>query len=221
MGAVMITVYGAYNFPPFLKGIVRDLRVYWALEELGLPYDIHWMDTSKAEHTQNPNRLVNPFGKIPSMVDGAQRMFETGAIVLYLYENAGKAPQDAHARAELNQWCFAALNTVEPVFIDIFRWGKFWNEKPGHEWRYPELMGFADERLTDLARALGDKHYLVGNAFGPADILMTTVLDFAMHEPKIFEKHPAIAAYRERCHTRPAYQRALAKQGVGPAANAA
>jgi len=217
----MITVYGAYGFPPFLKGIVRDLRVYWALEELGLAYDIHWMDASKGEHTVAPNRLINPFGKIPSLVDGAQRMFETGAIVLYLYENAGKAPQDAHARAEVNQWCFAALNTVEPVFLDIFRWGKFWNEKPGYEWRYPELLGLADERLTDLARAMGDKHYLIGNTFGPADILMTSVLDFAQHEPKIFEKHPVIVAYRERCHARPAYQRALAKQGIGPKANAA
>jgi glutathione S-transferase len=217
----MITVYGAYNFPPFLKGIVSDLRVYWALEELGLPYDIHWMDSSKGEHRESPNRLINPFGKIPSMVDGAQRMFETGAIVLYLYENAGKAPQDAHARAEVNQWCFAALNTVEPIFLDIFRWDKFWMDKPGRDARYPELLGFADERLADLARAMGDKHYLVGNVFGPADILMTTVLGFAQHEPKIFEKHPAIGAYLERCHARPAYQRALAKQGAGPKANAA
>jgi glutathione S-transferase len=94
-------------------------------------------------------------------------------------------------------------------------------EKPGRAERYPELMNFADERLTDLARAMGDKHYLVGNVFGPADILMTTVLDFARHEPKIFEKHPAIRAYLERCHARPGYQRALAKQGTGPKANAA
>ncbi|MGN6517090.1 MAG: glutathione S-transferase family protein [Rhizomicrobium sp.] len=217
----MITVYGAYNFPPFLTGIVRDLRVYWALEELGLPYDIHWMDSSKGEHREAPNRLINPFGKIPSMVDGAQRMFETGAIVLYLYENTGKAPQDAHARAELNQWCFAALNTVEPVFLDILRWDRFWTDKPGREARYGELLALADERLNDLERAMGSKHYLVANAFGPADILMTTVLDFAQHAPNVFEKHAGIRAYLERCHTRPAYQRALARQGVGPQANAA
>ena len=217
----MIKLYAAYGFPPFLKGIVRDIRALWALEELGLPYDIHWMDASKGEHRENPNRLINPFGKIPSMEDGGLRMFETGAIVLYLYENIGKAPQDAHARAEVNQWCFAALNTVEPVLFDLLRWELFWKEKTGRDWRYPELLGFAHDRLSDLERALGDKHYLVGNAFGPADILMCTVLDFAQHTPGIFDKHPGIAAYRERCHARPAFQRALAKQGVGPQANAA
>lgn len=217
----MITVYAGCNFPPVIRGILRDIRVLWALEELGLSYGVHWMDIEKKEHRENPNRLLNPFGKIPSLEDGAQRMFESGAIVLYLYENAGKAPQDAHARAEVNQWCFAALNTIEPVFSEIFRWDIFWNDKPGREWRYPEVIEFAKERLTDLEHALGDKHYLVGNAFGPADILMTTVLDFAQHAPQIFDGHAGIRAYRERCHGRPAYQRALAKQGSGAQANAA
>ncbi len=217
----MITVYAAYGFPPALKGIVRDIRALWALEELGLPYQIHWMNSVKGEHRIDPNRTINPFGKIPSLEDGAHRMFETGAIVLYLFENAGKAPQDAHARAEVNQWCFAAVNTVEPIVFEILRWDLFWKDKPGREWRYPELLGFAHERLTDLERALGDKPYLTGNNFGPADIMVTTVLDFCQHEPKIFEKHAGIRAYLERCHGRPAYQRALAKQGVGPQANAA
>ena len=217
----MITAYAGYNFQPIVKGILRDLRVLWALEELGLGYDTHWMNVEKGEHRENPNRLVNPFGKIPSLEDGAQRLFESGAIVLYLYENAGKAPQDAHARAEVNQWCFAALNTVEPVVSEIFRWDIFWKDKPGFEWRRPELADIADTRLTDLARAIGDKHYLVGNAFGPADILMTTVLDFARHDPKLFQNHAAIRAYLDRCHARAAYQRALAKQGEGPKASAA
>jgi glutathione S-transferase len=216
-----ITVYAAHNYPAFLKGIVRDLRVLWALEELDLRYDIHWMDFGKSEHRESPNRLINPFGKIPSMVDGAQRMFETGAIVLYLYENSGRAPQDAHSRADLNQWCFAALNTIEPVFIEIFRWDIFWKDKEGREWRRAELSGLAHERLTDLSRALGEKHYLVGNNFSAADILMLSVLDFCRHDTGLFEAHPRIAAYIARCHARPAYQRALAKQGVGPQANAA
>jgi glutathione S-transferase len=217
----MLTIYGSYNFPPALKGIVRDLRPMWAAEELGLPYQIHWMDSAKGEHRQPPNRLINPFGKIPSIEDGAHRMFESGAVVIYLYENAGRAPQDAHARAEINQWCFAAVNTVEPVFFEILRWNMFWKDKPGREWRYPELLGFANERLTDIARALGEKPYLASGTFGPADIMMTTVLDFAQHSPEIFADHPAMRAYLDRCHARPAYQRAWAKQGSGPSAAAA
>lgn len=217
----MITVYASYNFPPVAKGIVRDLRVIWALEELGLSYKIHWMDFAKREHRDAPNRLVNPFGKIPSLESGALHLFESAAIALYLYENAGKAPQDAHARAELNQWCFAALNTVEPVFFEIARWNAFWQDRPGREWRYPELLGFATERLDDLQRALGEKPYLLGHDFGPADILMTTVLDFCKDLPAIFEKHAGIRAYLARCHGRAAYGRAFAKHGEGPAANAA
>lgn len=216
----MPTIYGACNFPPPLKGIVRDFRVMWAMEELGLPYQIHWMDASKGEHKVAPNRLINPFGKIPSLESGALRMFESAAIVLYLYENVGKAPQDAHARAELNQWCFAAINTVEPVFLEIFRWDIFWQGKTGRDWRYPELMGFAQERLKELEAGLAGKPYFLGE-FGPADILMVTVLDFARHEPKVFEGSPAMRAYLERCKARPAYIHAYEKHGVGPQAKAA
>jgi glutathione S-transferase len=216
----MITVYGAYNFPPVLKGIVRDFRVLWALEELGLPYQVQWIDTAKGEQKIAPNRLINPFGKMPSLENGALRMFESAAILLYLYENVGKAPQDAHARAELNQWCFAALNTVEPAFVEIFRWDMFWEGKAGREWRYDELIAAAQQLLKDIETALGGKPHLLGE-FGPADILMTTVLGFAQHQPKVFETAPGVRAYLERCHGRPAYQRAMAKHGAHPDAIAA
>lgn len=217
----MITVHTIYNYPPVLKGNVRDIRVLWALEELGLPYQFQWMDFSKGEHRGDVHRLLSPFGKVPAIEDGAQRMFESGAIVLYLYENAGKAPQDAHARAEVNQWAFAALNTLEPIFFDLARWELFWKEKTGRDWRYADLLVAAKERLDDLTRVLGGKQYLVGNAFGPADILMTAVLDFGKMTPGLFDKHAVVQAYRDRCHARPAYGRAAAVQGTGPQANAA
>jgi glutathione S-transferase len=217
----MITLYAAYNFPPFLKGLVRDHRVRWALEELSLPYQCHWIDTAKGQQRDAPNRLINPFGKMPSLENGALRMFESAAIVLYLYEHAGKAPQDAHARAELNQWCFAALNTVEPAFIEIFRIDMFLEDKAGNAKRREEYVGVAHQRMEDLERALGSKPYLLGNDFGAADILMCTVLDFVQHDPSLYEKHAGIRAYRERCHARPAQTRALAKHGEGPKANAA
>ena len=217
----MITVYAAYNFPPGGKGIVRDIRVLWALEELGLPYEIHWLDYTKGGPQAMDRRAVSPFGKIPALEDGAQQMFESSAIVLYLYDNAGKGPQDAHARAEINQWCFAAVNTVEPAMIEVLRWNNAWRERSGREVRYPEILGMAEERLNDLERVLAGKEYLMGSTFGPADILMSTVLDFAQYEPSLFERHPVVAAYRERCRARPAYAHALTKQGEGPHASAA
>jgi glutathione S-transferase len=217
----MITVYAGYNFPPFLKGLVRDLRPMWALEELGEPYAFHWMDSTKGEHGQEPNRGINPFGKIPSLTDGDVKLFESGAIVHYLYDRAGRLPKSAADRAKSMQWSLAALNSIEPTLLDIARWDRFWTDRPGRDVRYPELIGIAQTKLAELERALGAKPYLLGDEFGPSDILMTTVLSFAQHQPLVFEKTPGAVAYHERCKARPAYQRALAKQGVGPSSKAA
>jgi glutathione S-transferase len=216
----MITVYGAHGFPAFAKALVRDFRAMWALEELEVPYEIHWLDMSKGEHKRPPNSQINCFGKIPSLESGALRLFESGAIVLYLYENVGKAPQDAHARAELNQWCFAALSTIESVFFEITRWNFVWKDKPGRDWRYPELVSMARERLAELEAGMAGKPHLLGE-FGPADILMTTALDFGRSDETVFEASPVIRSYLERCKARPGYQRALAKHGLGPDAKAA
>jgi glutathione S-transferase len=107
------------------------------------------------------------------------------------------------------------------VLIEVLRWNYRWRDRPGRDIRYPEILEMADERLADLSRALGGKNYLVGNAFGPADILMSNVLDFAQSEPELFKRHSSVAAYNGRCHARPAYARAIAKQGEGPQASAA
>jgi glutathione S-transferase len=213
----MITVYASHNYPDRVKGILRDIRAFWALEELELAYDTHWMDFATREHRQPPNRAINPFGRVPSLENGALRIFESAAIVLYLYEHVGRAPQDAHARAELNQWCFAALNTVEPVLAELMRWDTFWRERAGREARYDELRGQVDERLEDIERILAGRTHLLGNEFGPADIMMVTVLNFGRHTPGLFDRHDAVRAYLARCHARPAYVRALAKQGQGVA----
>lgn len=215
----MITLHAAYNFPG-AKGIVRDIRAFWALEELGLPYGVKWFDYTKGGPTATERRTVNPFGKIPALEDGGHHLFESGAIVIYLYDNAGKGAQDAHARAEVNQWCFAALSTVEPVTIELLRWNHRWRDRPGREQRLAEVMEMAHERLADLSRALAGKEYLAG-PFGPADILMSTALDFAGGQTELFARYPVVSAYRERCRARPAYVKALAKQGEGPKANAA
>jgi glutathione S-transferase len=217
----MITLYAAYNIPFDGKGRVRDFRVFWALEELGLPYTYHWMDAGKGEHRIDPNRSVNPFGKIPSLTDGDLKLFESGAILHYLYEKAGKLPADPTARTQLLQWMFAALNTVEMPFIEILRWDVFWEDRPGRDLQYPELIAACKTRVGDLERALGSKPYLLGETFGPADILMTATLDFGKHKPEIFADVPGVRAYLERTKGRPAFKIALDKHLSGPSAKAA
>jgi glutathione S-transferase len=217
----MITVHASYNLPPFAKGLVRDFRVMWAQEELGLPYEFHWMDIMKGEHKLEANRAVNPFGKIPAFRDGDLKLFESGAIVHYLYDKAAKSPKDPGKRAEQLQWSFAALNTLEPSFFEIVSWDTFWKDRPGRDPHYGELVTIAQTRAADLERALGSKPYLLGGEFGPADILMTTVLKFVNHQPLVLEKAPNVRAYKERCEARPGHQRAAAKHGVGPDARAA
>lgn len=213
----MITLYASYNYPARIKGILRDIRAFWALEELGLPYQVHWMDYAAKAHREGPNRAVNPFGRVPSLEYGALRIFESAAIVLYLYEHVGRAPQDAHARAELNQWCFAALNTVEPVLAEQMRWNAVWRDRPGRAERYPEVLEQVAERLDALEQTLANKPWLTGNELSPADILMATVLNYGMLTPGTYDGHPNVAAYIARAHARPAYVKALAKQGTGPA----
>lgn len=215
----MITVYAAYNLPFDGKGLVRDLRVMWALEELNIPYGFHWMDARKGEQRLEANRALNPFGQIPSMSDGEVKLSESGAIVHYLYGKAGRLTGDAVAHAQMLRWMFAALNTVEPAFAEILRWDVFWKDRPGRDVRYPEVVELAKVRLRELSNALGDRAYLTGE-FGPADILMITALDFAKHQPSVFDNVPVIGSYRARCKSRPAYQAAYAKQGVGPSQDA-
>jgi glutathione S-transferase len=217
----MITLYAAYNIPFDGKGRVRDFRVLWALEELGLPYACHWMDAGKGEHKIDPNRSVNPFGKIPAITDGNLKLFESAAILHYLYEKAGKLPADPAGRTQLLQWMFAALNTVEMPFIEVLRWDVFWEGRPGREAQYPELIEACKARLADLERALGSKPYLLGETFGPADILMTAALDFARHKPEIFADVPGVRAYLERIKARPAFKSAFDKHLQGPSAKAA
>jgi glutathione S-transferase len=217
----MITVYAAYNIPFNAKGLARDFRVIWALEELGLPHTFHWMDAGKGEHRIDPNRSINPFGKIPSIADGDFKLFESGAILHYLYEKAGKLPPDAADKTRLLQWMFAAVNTMEMLFIEILRWDVFWEDRPGRDTQYPELIAACKTRLADLERALGANAYLMGDTFGPADILMTTVLEYAKHKPEVFADVPGVRAYLERVKARPAFQRAWDKHLSGPSVKAA
>ena len=217
----MLTIYSGYNYPEIFKGILRDLRPIWAAEELGVPYRFHWLNAANHDHKGDANRAVNPFGKVPSIKDGAFKLFESGAIVTYLYEKAGRVGSDAQDRALLAQWCYAAVNTVEPPMAELFNWDIMWRDREGREKRRAELVQTAAMRLTELDAALGHKHFLLGTEFSCADILMVTAIRFAKSAPEIFAGADRMAAYVERCEVRPAFRSALAAQGKGPEAAAA
>ena len=219
----MITLYCAANTPPFINHEwVRDLRGLWAAEECGVPYQIHWLDSAKGEQREAAYKAINPFGIIPAMTDGAFKLFESGAIVAYICDKAGKhipAPRTTE-RAHYDQWCFAALNTVEPqVFQHMIAFAlnkdAAWSKE-----RAPQLRENALTRLGSLDQALKDRSYLLGAEFSGADILMGHVLNFVADE-SLFDAAPLAKAYHARLKARPAYARALAAQSGGKNASVA
>ncbi len=196
--------------PPFAQGLVRDLRVRWALEEAGLPYEqvlIGPDDQKSAEY-----RELQPFGQVPVLEDGDFKLFESGAIVMYIAQKSNTLlPADAEGRARTLTWMFAALNSIEPQvqnlnLIDLFF--------PNEEWarqRRPGAEAMLRGRLEALSAWLGAKPHLEGGAFTAADLLMTTVLRFLRHT-SIVADYPNLLAYQDRGEARPAFQRALAAQ---------
>jgi glutathione S-transferase len=199
----------AYSWvPPFAKGLVRDLRVRWALEEIGLPYRVRLFDRRTAEaETRIPDQ---PFGQVPAFFEGDVRMFESGAIVLYLAERSEiLMPRDEAGRTRTLSWAFAALNSVEPPIMQLLfvLWDK---DKPWAQERRPAAEQLARARLAQLAAALGGKPWLEGE-FSAGDLLMASVLQI-LRSTDLVAEHPNLANYLERAKARPAYIRALDAQ---------
>lgn len=205
----MITVTAFKWVPPFARGLVRDLRVRWALEEAGLRYEVKLLgdgDKDGAEY-----RAWQPFGQVPAYEENGLKLFESGAIVLRIAERSENLlPRDPAARARAVEWLFAALNTMEPPIanlagIDLFA--------PDQEWaklRRPEAEAGARKRLAELAAALGGKPFLDGARFTAGDLMMATVLRILRHTGLVAEA--GLGDYLARCESRPAFQRALAGQ---------
>jgi len=194
--------------PEFAQGVVRDLRVRWALEEAGLDYRARLLDQERpAEYL-----LEQPFDQVPCFNDGKVRIFETGAIVQYLGEQSEVLlPRDPQGRYRAIQWTYAALNSVEPavlnlLLIDIFYAGEEWAKL-----RRPGAADFANLKLKRVSDWLGDKQWLEGDRFTIGDLLMVTVLRFLRHTDLV-AGFPNLAAYQKRGEARPAFQRALADQ---------
>ena len=193
--------------PPFAEGLVRDLRVRWALEEVGLPYRVRLLEGERPPEYY----LEQPFGQVPCYTEGPMKIFETGAIVQHIGEKSEKLlPRDSVARMRAIQWTYAALNSVEPAVqnltaIDLFYTGQEWATL-----RRPGAEEFARLKLKRIADWLGDKQWLEDH-FTIGDLIMTTVLRIPRHTELVAEQ-PNLAAYVARAEQRPAFQRALADQ---------
>jgi glutathione S-transferase len=203
-------VLTAFNWvPDFARGLVRDLRVRWALEEVGRPYDTELLNARSPRPDDYLAR--QPFDQVPAFRDGDLDLFETGAILLYLGEQDERLlPTDERARWAAISWLFSALNSVEPVIgrivaYDIFNKDKDW-APPARE----SAVSLCKQKLKRVADALGDRDWLAG-PFSIADIAMVTVLNNLRHTDLVAE-YPSLAAYKQRGEERPAYKRALEAQ---------
>jgi len=204
-----ITITAFERSPDGGKGLARDTRVRWALEEAGLPYNVRFV--SFAEMKQPTHLAVHPFGQIPTFEEGDLALFETGAIVFHIADrHAGLLPEDPGARARAITWMFAALNTVETPILDL-QTAKFAEgDKPWAQERLPLVVDRIRARLRQLADRLGDAEWLDG-AFSAGDLLMVSVL-LRLRMSGILDEFPTLAAYVARGEARPAYQRAFAAQ---------
>ena len=204
-----ITITAFEASPDQGQGLARDMRVRWALEEVGQPYEVRLL--SFAAMKEPAHIALQPFGQIPTYEEGDLALFETGAIVLHIAErHPGLLPGDAHARARAVAWMFAALNTVEPPIVEREAAGYAEGDKPWHRERMPMLDGRVHVRLQALSHRLGDAEWLDG-AFSAGDLMMVTVLR-RLAGSGLLEAHPNICGYIARGEARPAYQRAFEAQ---------
>ena len=191
------------------RGLARDMRVRWALEEVNQPYDVRLVSFS--EMKEPAHRALHPFGQIPTYEEGDLALFESGAIVFHIAEHhAGLLPNDANARARAITWMFAALNTVEPPLVERGMAALLERDKPWYEQRQPVVVDRARKPLGELSSRLGRAEWLEG-AFSAGDLLMVAVL-FRSKGSGILDEYPNLSAYVARGEARPAFKRAFAAQ---------
>ena len=202
----MLKVYGFARVNGMARGNTRDLRVLWALEEMGLPYEIVGLDHPNHDLDSPSYRALNPFGQIPVIDDDGVVVTESGAILLYLARKHGKLmPRDLAGEAQVLRWSIAALNSIEVPVLTLW----FVNLNGGKGSRPSEaLYGWADMRLKQLDGWLTDRRFVAGDDFTVADILMTHVLGGGT-DPKLLEPYANVRAYRARCMERPAWKTTL------------
>ncbi|HLZ75980.1 glutathione S-transferase family protein [Phenylobacterium sp.] len=200
----MITVSAYRWVPEFAQGLVKDLRVRWALEEAGLPYREHLLEAGEKDAAAY--RALQPFGQVPALRTEGLSLFESGAIVLHIAQQCeALMPHDAAGRARTTSWVFAALNSIEPA-VDAL--GDTEGDEAWAVARRPAALAKVQMRLDQLQAWLGDKDYLEGR-FTAGDLMMTTVLR-NLRQTDIVADRPRLSAYVARCQARPAFGTALA-----------
>jgi glutathione S-transferase len=204
-----ITITAFERSPDGGKGLARDTRVRWALEEAGQPYDVRLVPHHAMK--EPAHLALHPFGQIPTYEENGLALFETGAIVFHIAQRyPGLLPVDANARARAVTWLFAALNTVEPPILDLFTARILEGDKPWAAERLPLVQERVRTRFRQLAARLGDAEWLDGG-FSAGDLMMVSVL-LRARPSGILDEFPTLAAYVARGEARPAYQRAFAAQ---------
>jgi len=205
--AIVITAFE--RSPDGGKGLARDTRVRWALEEVGQPYEAR--PVSFQAMKEPAHLALHPFGQIPTYEEGDLALFETGSIVFHIAQHhAGLLPDDANARARAITWMFAALNTVEPPILELMTGRVLEADKPWSQERLPLVTNRIRKRLGPLAVHLGDADWLDG-AFSAGDLMMVSVL-LRLRPSGILDEFPTLSAYVARGEARPAYQRAFDAQ---------
>jgi glutathione S-transferase len=204
-----ITITAFERSPDGGKGLARDMRVRWALEEVGQPYQVRLVSFRAMK--EPAHLALHPFGQIPTYEEGDLVLFETGAILFHIAaRHGGLLPDDANARARAIAWMFAALNTVEPPILELATARVLERDKPWHEQRLPMVEDRVRVRLNQLSTRLGDADWLDG-AFSAGDLMMVSVL-LRLRSLGILDEFPKLVAYLARGEARPAYQRAFAAQ---------
>ena len=204
-----ITITAFERSPDGGKGLARDTRVRWALEEAGQSYKVRLVSFRAMK--EPAHLALHPFGQIPTYEEGDLALFETGAIVFHIAgRHAGLLPDDANARARAIAWMFAALNSVEPPILELANARLLESDKPWSKQRMPLVEDRVRGRLNQLCVRLGDADWLDG-AFSAGDLLMVSVL-LRLKSSGILDEFPNLAAYLARGEARPAYKRAFDAQ---------
>ena len=204
-----ITITAFERSPDGGKGLARDTRVRWALEEAGLPYEVRLVSFRAMK--EPAHLALHPFGQIPTYEEGDLALFETGSIVLHIAEHhPGLFPADANAKGRAITWMFAALNTVEPPIHELSTAKLLEGDRPWTAERLPLVADRVRARANQLAMRLGDGDWLDG-AFSAGDLLMVSVL-LRLRPSGLLNEFPRLATYVARGEARPAYQRAFAAQ---------
>lgn len=204
----MITLYCFGRIFPEAHGETKDLRVQWALEEMGLSYRVHALDHTGGELSGEAFSRISPFHQAPVIDDEGFIVAESSAVLLYLAEKSGKLiPAEAQGRTLVTQWSFAAVSTIEPTLVCLDLIGMFDTRKDAND-LIAEVRKIADRWLADLERHLEGREWVACAEFTVADILMSCVLRY-IRKSDLMEPYPQVRAYYLRAQSRPAWQRTL------------